>query len=196
MQEWWNAYAAERLLAGEILAWGAFLAVMFMLIAMASIKYQQAFMTYFGADDVPADEFWACYTDIFEEYADGSSLTVSNIPQAAHPQIPQLPIYNAPPESTVAHLCSLHQAIRCKTRPTEPLAPNDDEPYSRRILYWLGRQREYLAQMGLVRAKPDIDGRYYYTWKGAASVMLRSFPVFRSLFVRARRRKTASLAEE
>ena len=59
MQEWWNAYAAERLLAGEILAWGAFLAVMFMLIAMASIKYQQAFMTYFGADDVPADEFWA-----------------------------------------------------------------------------------------------------------------------------------------
>ena len=152
MQEWWNAYAAERLLAGEILAWGAFLAVMFMLIAMASIKYQQAFMTYFRADDVPADEFlaqqnrafaarhaemldngfsvWqtmrlkctnppfqaamavyrhegrrslvgvlyalngqqACYTDIFEEYADGSSLTVSNIPQAAHPLIPQLPI--------------------------------------------------------------------------------------------------------
>ena len=59
MQEWWNAYAAERLLAGEILAWGAFLVVMFMLIAMASIKYQQAFMTYFRADDVPADEFLA-----------------------------------------------------------------------------------------------------------------------------------------
>ena len=59
MQEWWNAYAAERLLAGEILAWGAFLVVMFMLIAMASIKYQQAVMTYFRADDVPADEFLA-----------------------------------------------------------------------------------------------------------------------------------------
>lgn len=256
MQEWWNAYAAERLLAGEILAWGAFLVVMFMLIAMASIKYQQAFMTYFRADDVPADEFlaqqncvfaarhqemlnngfsvwqtmWlkcanppfqaamavyrhegrrslvsvlyalngqqACYTDIFEEYADGSSLTVSNIPQAAHPQIAQLPMYYAPPQSTVAHLCSLHQAIRRKTRPAEPLAPNDDEPYSRRILYWLGRQREYLAQMGFVQENPDIDGRYYYTWKGAASVTLRSFPVFRSLFVRALRRKTASLAEE
>lgn len=257
MQEWWNAYAAERLLAAEILAWGAFLVVMFMLIAMASIKYQQAFMTYFRADDVPADEFlaqqnrafavrhsemldngfsmWqtmrlkcanppfqaamavyrhegrrslvgvlyalngqqACYTDIFEEYTDGSSLTVSNIPQAAHPLIPQLPIYNAEPhKSTVAQLCSLHQAICRKTRPAEPLAPSDGEPYSRRILYWLGRQREYLAQMGLVRAKPDIDGRYYYTWKGAASVTLRSFPVFRSLFVRALRRKTASLAEE
>ena len=59
MQEWWNAYAVERLLAGEILAWGTFLVVMFMLIAMASIKYQQAFMTYFRADDVPADEFLA-----------------------------------------------------------------------------------------------------------------------------------------
>ena len=62
MQEWWNAYAAERLLAGEILAWGAFLVVMFMLIAMASIKYQQAFMTYFRADDVPTDEFWRSRT--------------------------------------------------------------------------------------------------------------------------------------
>ncbi|MDO4878910.1 MAG: hypothetical protein Q3966_06415 [Neisseria sp.] len=257
MMTFWQNHNGEILLVLQLLGYGAGIALFFLAMIAAAVKYTTAYLGYLRFDRLAPEEFLAdeklvklhqdmeadgfalrqavrgvshnpklevqtmlyrssrhpgliasanrarsgdmgevlYFVDLFQEYADGDTLTVNNMPYAAIPFIPQLAVYSVPSARTVAELCRLHQAIRRKTKLSSPVVPPEDEDYADILLPWLGRQREYLTRLGWVQAGAGIDGRYYYTFKGAILLAWRTFPFLRGLYVRRRSRLAYAAAD-
>ena len=138
---------------------------------------------------------YSYFIEFFEQYADGSSLSVGDMAYAALPFIPNLAAY-AVPGHTAKELFRLHQAVRRKTKPASPVIPDAEADYAAAtVIPWLSKQRQCLTKMGMVQANPYIDGRYYYSFKGAAAVVWRSLPLIRKYYVGRSRKNAFSAAE-